>query len=781
MAAAPCQINIIGIGSIYRIYSLPLYYLAKLLGGALGARAYLIFLLLPVLLFHSVPAARAEGPNVTAIEIKGLKRIEEGAVRRRISQEVGLPLSPEKITEDIKNIYQTGYFEDVRVEAEPFEGGLKLIYVVKEKPSIIKISFSGNKELDDSKLKEQLTISTASIADAVLINDNAIKLRQFYESEGFGLAEVIPVVKYVGESEVTLTYLIKEGPKVKIKEIKFEGNKALKKGELKKAMKTSERGFLSFITKKGFYKKSELEADLENIKDAYYNKGFIQVVVTGPILDFSKDRKWATVVFRISEGEQFKVSNVSISGNKVYSTEELMKKLEVRKGRPVSRKELRTDVINLTEKYAEKGYAVANVAPEVIPDTAKRTAEVIYHIDEGDIYSIGKIEIAGNVKTRDYVIRREVLLNEGDTFNSKLLKKSYQNINNLNFFDSVSLKPQPHPDKKQVDLDIDVAERATGFLSVGGGYSSVDKLIGTVDVSQGNLGGRGQYLKLRAELGGASSFYELTFREPWLFGKRLSLSTSIYKQNRDFVEYKREATGFELGLGKYLNEDWRTSATYRIEQATVSDILEGASSVVLEQEGTHLTSSITPAIVRDTRDNYLDPHTGSRNSLSVTLAGLGGDNRFLKASLDSAWYIPVGASTIALRGRYGYGTGIFGEPLPLYERYYVGGIYTIRGLGFGEAGPRDPLTGEPIGAKNEIIFNSDFIFPILPDLKLKGVVFFDAGQGFDTTPDNIRYTTGLGVRWISPLGPIRVEWGYNLNPEEDEKASRFEFAFGSFF
>ena len=747
----------------------------------MGARFLPILLIFLLLLAFSIPETGAEGPSVTAIEIRGLKRIDEGAVRRRISQEVGLPLAPEKITEDIKNIYQTGYFEDVKVDAEPFEGGLKLIYAVREKPSIIRVEFSGNDEMEDSKLREQINISTASIADAVLINDNAIKLRNHYESEGFGLAEVVPVVREVSEGQVILLYLIKEGPRVKIKDIDFDGNKALSDRELKKAVKSSERGLFSFLTRGGYYKKGEVAADTERIKDAYFNRGYIQAVVSEPRLEFSGDRRWAKISFKISEGDKFKVSDVSFTGNMVFSGEELLKTAKLKKGDPVSRKELRTDVVALTEKYAEKGYAVANVSPELVPDPAKREAAIVYHIEEGDIYSIGKIEISGNVKTRDYVIRREVLLNEGDIFNSRLLKRSYQNINNLNFFEGVGLKPDPVPDRKLVNLDIDVVERPTGFLSIGGGYSSVDKLIGTIDVSQGNLGGRGQYIKVRAELGGSSSFYELSFREPWLFGKRLSLSTSVYKQTRDYIEYEREATGFELGLGKYLTEDWRVSATYRLEEATITDVLETADESVKEQEGTRVTSSISPAIARDTRDNYLDPHSGSRNSLHLTFAGLGGDNKFLKAVFDSSWYIPLGSNTLSFRGRYGYGTGIFGEPLPLYERFYVGGIYTIRGLGYGEAGPRNPLTGEPIGGKSEIVFNTDFVFPLISDLKVKGVVFFDAGQAFDSSPDDLRYTTGLGVRWISPMGPIRVEWGYNLDRKPDEKASRFEFAFGTFF
>ncbi|MDA8170124.1 MAG: outer membrane protein assembly factor BamA, partial [Nitrospiraceae bacterium] len=622
-----------------------------------------------------------------------------------------------------------------------------------------------------------------SIADTVLINDNAIKLRDYYEQEGYGLVEVTPVLDYISSSEVSLTYLIKEGPKVKIKEIDFEGNKAFSAGKLRKTVKSSARGFFSFITKSGYYKRADALGDAELVKDLYYNNGYIQATVSEPVIKFSSDKKWVTVLYRINEGPQFKVSSVEFEGNKVYTAAELKKVLKTKVGEPVDRQAIRDEVVALTEKYAEKGYALAGISPEIVPDTAKKTAAVIYHVEEGDIYHIGRIEITGNVKTRDVVIRREVLLSEGDIFNSQLLKKSYQRINNLNFFENVSLEPQPVPGKKLVNLDINVKERPTGFLSVGGGYSSIDKLIGMVDLSQGNLGGRGQYVKLSAELGGSSSLYEFTFKEPWLFGRKLAFSASVYKQDRQYLDYTRKATGLELGLSKnVINDDTWVSATYTLEQADITDVLATASPEVKDQLGQRLTSSITPGIVRDTRDNYLDPHTGSRNSASITFAGLGGDNKFYKLILESAWFLPVSENTtVSLRGTYGMANGIFGQPLPLYERFYVGGIYTIRGLGYGEGGPRDS-NGEPIGGKNELVLNADYIFPLLPAIKLKGVVFVDGGTAYDgMTPSNFRYTAGTGIRWISPMGPIRLEWGYNLNKKADEKSSRFEFAFGTFF
>ncbi len=743
----------------------------------------LLTVLFILITFTSLFVYAQELPIVNSVEIKGLKRIEETAVKSKISQKVGEPISQEKVNEDIKTIFKMGYFEDAKAEIEPFEGGIKLIYVLKEKPTIVRIDFQGNKKLDDAKLKEKLTITTGSIADAVLIQDNANKVKAFYEEEGYWLASIVPIIRKIKPEEVGLTYQIDEGPKVKIKQIVIEGNKALSSKQIIKVMSTKKWGIFSFITSSGYYKKDQMELDIEKIRDLYFNNGYIKVTVEEPKINLTPDKKGMIITILISEGAQFNVSSVKFSGNKVFSDDVIRGKITLIPNKPFSKKQLRSDIFSIAELYSENGYAIANVTPDLTPDENNKLVEVFLKIDEGDKYSIGKIEISGNTKTRDKVIRREVRLDEGDTFNSKLLKRSYERINNLNFFETVEIVPKPQPEEKLVDLDVKVKERPTGFLSIGGGYSSVDKLIGMVDLTQGNLFGRGQLIKLRAEIGGRTTFYEINFKDPWFLDKPIAFSTSIYKITREYIEYDKEATGFGFSFGKEFSEYVRGDLSYNFEEATITNISEDASVIVKDQEGTNTTSSITPFLVRDSRDNYLDPSRGSRNSIYLTCAGIGGTNKFVKGEVDSAWYLPLGKTAFMLRGRFGYATGILGEELPLYERFYIGGIYTIRGLDWGEAGPKDPVTGEPIGGTTELIFNTEYIFPIISDLRLKGVVFFDAGNSYEKFEDfgKLRYTTGAGVRWISPMGPIRIEWGYNLDRQPDEKSSRIEFTFGTFF
>ena len=726
--------------------------------------------------------AQEQLPIVNSIEVKGLKRIEEGAVKSKITQKVGEQLSNEKISEDIKNIFKMGYFDDVRTEIEPLEGGIKLIYIVKEKPTVVRVEFQGNSEIKEDKLKEKSSLTVGSIADTTLIQDNAAKLQLYYEEEGYWLARVVPVVTKVSENEVYLTYQIDEGDKVRIKKITVVGNKAISAGKITGAMKTATWKIYSFITSSGYYKKDTMSADIEAIKDLYFNNGYIKAVVSDPEIQLTPDRKGMTITINVSEGEQFKISSVNITGNKAFPEKDLARLISSAPGRVFSKEVLRKDIAAITELYTQNGYALANVFPDIAPDDATKQLTLTYKVEEGDIYRIGRVEISGNTRTRDKVIRREIRLDEGDMFNSALLKRSYERINNLNFFESVEMAPKPRFEEKLLDIDVKVKEKATGFLSVGGGYSSVDKLIGMVDITQGNLFGRGQYIKLRGELGGSSSFYELSFKDPWFMDKPISFTSDIYKTRREYVDYKKKAIGFGFGFGKELSEYWGAAVSYNLERATIYDVSDTASTIIQEQIGTKVTSSITPSITRDTRDNYLDPSRGSRNSLYFTFAGLGGDNAFIKSVFDSAWFFPIGSTTVSLRGRVGYAKGIFDKKLPLYERFCVGGIYTVRGIGFCQAGPKDDK-GELIGGSKELIFNAEYIFPIVSELRLKGVAFFDAGNAYDAAEPmgKLRYTAGGGVRWISPLGPIRIEWGYNIKKKEGEKSSRIEFTFGSFF
>ncbi|MBF0463936.1 MAG: outer membrane protein assembly factor BamA [Nitrospirae bacterium] len=741
-----------------------------------------IFVIVLFLLVTAVAGYCTE-PLVVSIDITGLRRIEDGAVRSKLSQKINQPFEREKVSEDIQAIYRMGFFDDVAVDMKFYEGGLKLIYKLKEKPTIVKIVFAGNDELTDDKLREKTTLKVGTIADNSLIEDNTQKLKAYYNEEGYYLAQIVPIIKYSGENEVSLTFKITENMKIKIRKLEFIGNKEISTRKLKKVIDTGTWDIFSFFTGSGYLKKDVLSNDVQRIKDLYLDYGYLDIRVNDPKVVVDEKKRAITVVFELSEGQPFKITSLTLTGNKAYQQDILMPLIKIKPGEFFSKSKLTKDMNAVSDYYTEHGYASAGITPQVMPNETEHTVNVALNIEEGKLYHIGRIDISGNTKTRDKVIRREVTINEGDLYDSAKLKRSQQNINNLDFFEKVDLTPKPEPDNDTANVDIKVKDKMTGFINLGGGYSSIDHLIAMVQVTQTNLFGTGNSLKVSTQIGGLSSLYEITYKNPWFLEKPISFMSSIYRTDRVYSTFERNATGLTFGFGKRFADYYSAGLFYKLEKVNVYNVSDTASPLVIDQEGYSTTGSLTPSIARDTRDNYIDPTTGSLNSVYVTGAGLLGSNRFLKAGIESLWFFPfIGQTTFSTRLRYGYGTGMFGMPLPIYERFFVGGISTIRGVAFGDAGPKD-ANNQYLGGTSQILNNNEIIFPILPELKIKGVYFVDIGTAMDSsvTMRDVKYTTGLGVRWISPFGPIRVEYGYNLRRTGDEAPGRVEFSVGSFF
>lgn len=717
-------------------------------------------------------------PPVRGIQIKGLSRIDEAAIKPRLTQGVGMLLSTDSVATDIKALFDTGYFKDVKVEIEPFEGGVKVIYVVVEKSSIRGVAFYGNNEFEDTKLQEKSGVSPGAIADPILISDGAVKIRDFYESEGYPHAVVVPVLKAASEDHVNVLYHIKEGPRVKVRQIKFEGNDNIERKKLIDAIKSSEWRWWRIVFGGGRFERASIEYDGEAIKNAYLDKGFLKVDVQPAAIEYTPDKLLVDLTYKVTEGPVYKITAVDIAGNKVMETADLKAKVKSKPGDPLSRKGIGDDIETLTSTYTEQGYAMASTMPDIKTDDEKHEGSITYNLREGDIYKMGRIDIRGNVNTRDYVIRREIKEYEGDTYNSTHLRRSYQRLMNLNYFDWVKFNQRPDPITRTVDMDIDVKEKSTGSFSLGVGYSTVDQFVGLFELTEGNLGGRGQTLKFKAEVGESKNTFEISFLEPWLMDKPISFSSSIYRTKHEYDDYDKQATGIYLGLGKSLSEYVKGGAGYRIEQLNITNISNTASSYLESQKGKSVTSSITPYLIYDTRDNTLDPHSGTREKVSVTYAGIGGDNYFARFEGTSQVFFPLPADmTIAVSGTVGFTKGLFGHEIPLAERYQVGDIYTMRGLR--EVGPKDS-EGTYIGGENEMLFTAEYSFPISEEAKFKGVIFTDVGTAYDSTPD-FRVSAGAGVRWMSPLGPLRLEYGKNISPRKGESQGEWEFAIGAYF
>ncbi|MEK7871445.1 MAG: outer membrane protein assembly factor BamA [Nitrospirota bacterium] len=747
----------------------------------------LILCLLHFLTVGYISAAEKEA-RIKSIEIKGNRRIETDTIKTRIKTREGDLFSLAAAREDLKTIFQMGYFNDVSIDSEDVEGGINLIFVVKEKPVITEVVFQGNKEIEADKLKEKVNIKVESFIDNQQIKENINKIVLFYEEEGYYDARVTPVFKVLQDDKVSLIFYIEEGEKAQIEEINFEGNKNIDSKKLKKSISSSEhRWLISYFTGSGLYKKDLVNNDVDSIKELYLNNGYMDVQAGQPKVVLSEDRKHFTLTYPVIEGDQFTIGEIGFKGNNIISTKSLREKLNSKGGDIVRRDLLRKDVSVITDMYGEKGYVFAQAVPQVSTNRDTRIVDITFDINEGDQVRAREINIYGNDKTRDKVIRREIKVTEQDIVNTKELKKSFQRLNNLNFFETVEITPE-QVGKDMMDLNVRVKEKSTGTFSVGGGYSSVDRFVALTEVTEGNLFGRGQLIKGKIELGSKKASYDITFKEPYLFDYPVSGTAELFNIKREFDSYEERRKGGSLALGKSFTEYIGGSISYKLETLNIFNVTEDASDIVQDQIGETTTSSTGLSLYRDSRDYYFDPRSGSRNSVSFQYAGgfLRGDNEFIKTIGDSSWYYtPFWDTIISVHGRIGYTVGISGNELPVGERFYVGGINTIRGFEFGEAGPVDPETGDILGANKELIFNLEYTFPLVQEAKIRGLLFFDAGKGFDDDKpislDQLRYSAGTGIRWISPVGPLRLEWGYNLNRIKGEKQSQMEFSIGTLF
>ncbi|MDF2754565.1 MAG: putative outer membrane protein assembly factor YaeT [Nitrospira sp.] len=761
-------------------------------------RWLLVVLGLVLLTAGGVYEAPAQAPTakVASIDIRGNQKIELPAIQGRLTLKPGDAYSPENVRGQIKILYDTGYFEDVQAETESTSDGIALVFVVREKPFITEIVFDGNEELSDDKLKEKITIKSQAFLDQQQAKESAEKIRLAYQEDGYFSAQVIPIVQTLDADRKRLTFFIKEGEKAKVKTVNFEGMRAASKAEIFKVTATREwvpwYGLVtqlklpSFLSDAGVLKREEMNNDVERIREVLLNKGYLNAQVGLPSVELSDDKKWFVVTYAVVEGEPFTVAEIGFRGNTVFEDPELRDKMKIKPGEIFQRQKIRDEIGRLTDLYGSKGYAFAEVIPNVNPNPEERTATIILNIKEGEMMRIRQINVHGNDKTKDNVIRRELRVDEQDVIDTPSLKRSFQRLNNLNFFETVEILPQ-QVDADKVDLNVRVKEKPTGQFSIGGGFSTLDKLVAIADITEGNLGGNGWMGRIRGQLGQQRTLGLITFRNPYLNDSLTSLQLDIYRSMTNYITYFEEKSGASVTFGRWLSEYVTGSISFVAEELNFSDPTIDAPEIILSQLGKQTTTGFRTTLARDTRDYFLDPRSGLRTAVGFDFGTpyLGGTNNFYKYYLDAIKYTPLPFDTrFSIHARYGVADGIDGKPIPLTERFFVGGINTMRGFVFGRAGPVTP-SGSLIGAAKELIFNNDFIFTISSEAKLNGVIFFDWGKGFD---DNepisfgaLRKSAGLEGRWISPFGPLRAAYGINLDPREGERKGVFEFTIGSLF
>jgi len=758
-----------------------------------------VALLFVACLFLALPAGAGaqDAPLVTQIDVVGARKVEEATVRFKLKTRVGDLYSPEVVREDVKALYALGYFEDIVVRADIFEGGLKLTFQLFEKPTIQSLQIVGNKRIATDKIRGKLDLVEGAIIPPGALAKNAEKVRLFYEEEGYYLARVEGAEERISPQEVTVTFSIVEGDKFDVGEIDIVGNRALKEKEIKKRLQTSEL-FLWFFG--GTLKREELTRDLDRIRAYYLDHGFLDIAVDEPDIQIDARRKKLRIVIPVQEGPQYRIGTLAIQGNALLSEAVIRGLIKSRAGGIFSREGLQGDVVAVTDRYADRGYLFADVMPVTNIRPAEHTVDVTLEITEGPQAFIRRIEIGGNARTRDKVVRRELTLVEGNVFSSSRLQRSRRNLENLGFFEEVKLDTRRAGAPDQVDLFVDVKEKPTGAFTIGGGFSSVDGPIGVASISQSNLFGLGKRVAISGQLGTNANRYNLVYTDPHLLDSNFLFEARGFNNETDFRTYQgfnQETLGGSVSLGHRLFEEVEGLVSYGYERVKIKDLDANAPFLIRRQAeesgGVSHTSAVSLALSRDTRDSFLEPTRGLRVRLAATVAGsaLGGDNDFMKYSADASQYVPLFWKMVGhLRGNFSYGEA-YGdsEVLPVQERFFLGGPNTIRGFRNFTVSPRDPAGGDGLTGGNKAWFaNAELLFPLYEPLRMRGVVFFDVGQVYDERHNfqdlfkrSIKRSVGIGIRFNSPIGAIRLEWGFNLNPEEGERLQVLHFSAGAAF
>lgn len=725
--------------------------------------------------------------KIVSIEVTGNNRIEVDAIKRKIKTATGDIYLLKALSEDLKALYSMGYFEDIRIEAETVPEGKIIVFNVKEKSTVRIIRIIGNRAIKDEKIKENLDIKTGSILNIFKINSNIKRIEELYKDKNYHNVNVSYQIDELENNQADLEFVIEEGKKLRIKKIEFKGNIAYTDKKLKKLIKTSEKGFFYWLTSSGELAKEDLNQDISKLSSFYHNNGFIHARIGEPNVEF-KDNS-ISITIKISEGPRFKFGKVDIEGDIVLSKEELLKKLKITKEEFYSREIIRNDVLTLTDLYSDEGYAYADISPRIDQDAEKSKVDIIYVIKKGKLVYFEKIIIDGNTKTRDKIVRRELKVYEQELYSGRRLKRSVRNLYRLDFFEDIKVNTSKGSSDDKMILNLDVMEKPTGSLTFGGGYSSVENLFVTGSVSQKNLFGRAQVLALKAMIGGTTQQFTLSFTEPWLFDIPLSAGIDLYNWDYDYDTYDKNSVGSKLRFGYKVFDFTRAYLYYNYDIADIKNIDEDeASESVKDLEGVNITSSITTKLRYDSRDSAFNPTEGSDHSLSIEHAGgpLGGDMAFTKYMVDTGWYIPLFWSTTGfLHGRIGYVKENTDGKLPDYERFYLGGMNSLRGFDWRDIHVIDE-NGDEIGGDKFVQFNIEYIIPLFKKAGIVGVIFYDTGNVFgkdaDLDPGNLRESAGGGFRWYSPIGPMRIEYGYILNPEEGEDSEgRWEFTMGQAF
>jgi outer membrane protein insertion porin family len=750
----------------------------------IGIRMRRMALILLILFLYTGICA-GEEDTIYKITVLGNVKVEEGVIRGAIKSREGGPFSSEQVREDLRSIFGLGYFTDVQVDIKSTPKGKEVIFIVAERPSIKEVLITGNDKVKLNDIKEKVTLTPRSILNLDKVKENAEQIRKLYFSKGYYGVKVEQKIDYLETNEAVVAFRIVEGPKGHIKKIVFKGNKNIKSSKLKKVMTTKKWNIFALITKTGILDEDVLKNDLQLLTAYYFDNGYLDVKISEPKVDF-RDPKRIRIEIEIIEGPQYRLGTIDFKGDVLTTKEDLFKVLKIKRNDVYSNTAIRKEVSALTEKFANQGYAYVEVTPGTSVDPKNLLVHLTFEIEKKKRVSFEKIQIVGDTKTRDKVIRRELQVAEGELYNATGMSKSRDRLKRTGFFKEVDFTTSRGSTDEKINLDVKVEEAPTGAISFGVGYSSLESVVGIASISDKNLFGMGYNAVLKFKLGAQTRDLRFGFTDPYFLGTPYAVGIDVYQETVEyFTEYNYKTLGGDLRVGKDLTDTIRLDAMYKLERNNVYNVTEDASIFIKDQEGKKTTSALSFALSMDTRDDFFAPTRGVRHSLFVQNAGgiLGGDNYFVKVLGETSWYFPLPLYCVLnLRQKLGFIEPYGGREVPIYEKFFVGGIQTLRGFEYGMAGPLDEQR-EPIGATKMVTFQSELIFPLAREIGLRGAVFWDIGKGFDKWKDITPLKTGVGVgiRWFSPFGPIHIDFGINPNPQKGEKQTVFDFTMGTVF
>ncbi|MFC1658467.1 outer membrane protein assembly factor BamA [Candidatus Omnitrophota bacterium] len=761
-------------------------------------------LLLTLVIFFSLISLSLaqQEKSVTAIELEGNRSISRTTILSKMKTRIGADYSENIINDDLKRIYLLGYFSDIDIRTDDYEGGVKIIISVVERPLIKKISFTGLRRL---RLKEEKLIETVKTKQGLYLDYPTLtadceNLQKMFVKRGYPESKVEYKVDVDSDTnQATVDFLGDEGKRIRIKRIYVDGNEYVPDKRILKLIKTRRAWFFGA----GIFKEEVLREDMERIKSFYQKEGFSDAEADYVVKEDPR-RPYIYITIVIQEGKQYFVGDVKFTGNQAIREEDMRSALEVCLPGSIYYSEgMEQDKFVIQGLYFDRGYIMSDVRAVSVLNPDTDAIDITYNITENEVVYVREIKIRGNIKTKDIVIRRELRLFPGERFDGERLRRSKERLTNLGFFEEVSYTTGPTGISGQQDLIVEVKEAKTGNFSFGGGYSTINNFIGFVEIEQRNFDwknfpyftGDGQNLKLHAELGTVTENLALSFTEPWLFDYPVSFGFDLYRMTHDRESdigwgYDEQRTGGDIRLGKELSEYVRGSITYRYDRIEISDIGVDASAELRKEQGKNNISSIELGSSYDSRDNVFDATKGLLLSGALDIAGgaFGGDKDFYQFQVRCSKYFPLWRnSVLEFRTRVGIADSYDDtDDIPIYERFFAGGAYSVRGYEERTVGPVDISSKDPLGGNSLLVENIEYTYPLLDFLRV--AAFYDVGNVWrkmgDIGSGGFKSGVGLGLRIKTPIGPVRLDYGIPLNkqPGEDEKKSgRIHFSMGGGF